>query len=202
MRVNRYIADTGHCSRREADRLIAEGRVTVGGLRARIGAELPEGAEVRVDGNVLSARTAARGQRRHVYIALNKPVGNTCTTQGSGTGKIVRASAFKRINEVLGPPVRSDADAESLQGRIRCVWRFFDLGGFGRCECIHGGQSFHEPSSEAASLSRSAAASACPRLASATRTTSPMTSTAGLLQPAAAEVMVPRSATVVRCPGR
>ena len=55
MRVNRYIADTGFCSRREADRLVAEGRVTVNGLRARIGAEVGEGDEVRIDGNKLSA---------------------------------------------------------------------------------------------------------------------------------------------------
>ena len=75
MRLNRHIADSGFCSRREADRLIAEGRVTVNGMRARIGAELGEGDEVRVDGNVLAARAAAKGQRRHVYIALNKPVG-------------------------------------------------------------------------------------------------------------------------------
>ena len=71
MRLNRYIADTGACSRREADRLIAEGRVTVNGVRARIGTELGDGDEVRVDGNPLAARTAARGKRRHVYIALN-----------------------------------------------------------------------------------------------------------------------------------
>ena len=40
MRVNRYIADSGHCSRREADRLVGEGRATVNGLRAGIGAEV------------------------------------------------------------------------------------------------------------------------------------------------------------------
>src|SRR5690606_33457480 len=81
MRLNRYISDTGHCSRREADRLIGEGRVTVNGLRARIGAEVGEGDEVLVDGQVLRPRAAARGKRRHVYIALNKPVGITCTTE-------------------------------------------------------------------------------------------------------------------------
>ena len=80
MRLNRHIADTGFCSRREADRLIAEGRVAVNGVRARIGAELGEGDEVRVDGNPLAARIASQGNRRHVYIALNKPEGITCTT--------------------------------------------------------------------------------------------------------------------------
>ncbi len=115
MRVNRYIADTGFCSRREADRLIAEGRVTVGGLRARIGAELPEEgdrrAEVRVDGNLLSARTAARGQRRHVYIALNKPVGITCTTEASVKGNIVD---FVGHQQRIFPIGRLDKDSEGL----------------------------------------------------------------------------------------
>ena len=89
MRLNRYIADTGACSRREADRLIAEGRVTVNGVRARIGTELGEGDEVRVDGNPLAARVAARGKRRHVYIALNKPVGITSTTEADVKGNVV-----------------------------------------------------------------------------------------------------------------
>ena len=47
MRLNKFIADSGFCSRREADRLIGEGRVTVDGQRARVGAELPEGAKVK-----------------------------------------------------------------------------------------------------------------------------------------------------------
>src|SRR3546814_10119817 len=68
MRLNKHISDTGFCSRREADRLIGEGRVTVNGQRARIGAEVGEGDEVKVDGQALRARSAAKGQRRHVYI--------------------------------------------------------------------------------------------------------------------------------------
>ena len=72
MRLNKFIGDSGHCSRREADRLIAEGRVTVDGVRARVGAELPEGAEVRIDGRPLSARQAAPGKRRlqHGFVVL------------------------------------------------------------------------------------------------------------------------------------
>ena len=111
MRLNRYIADAGFCSRREADRLIAEGRVTVGGLRARIGTELPEGAEVRIDGDVLSARTAAKGQRRHVYIALNKPVGITCTTEESVKGNI---ADFVDHQQRIFPIGRLDKDSEGL----------------------------------------------------------------------------------------
>ena len=111
MRLNRHIADSGFCSRREADRLIAEGRVTVNGLRARIGAELGEGDEVRVDGNKLAARTAAKGQRRHVYIALNKPVGITCTTEASVKGNIVD---FVGHEQRIFPIGRLDKDSEGL----------------------------------------------------------------------------------------
>ena len=111
MRLNRHIADSGHCSRREADRLIGEGRVTVNGLRARIGTELGEADEVRIDGNPLAARTAAKGQRRHVYIALNKPVGITCTTESSVKGNIVELVDHPQRIFPIG---RLDKDSEGL----------------------------------------------------------------------------------------
>jgi len=111
MRLNRHIADAGVCSRREADRLIAEGRVTVNGLRARIGAELGEGDEVRIDGNALPARAAAKGQRRHVYIALNKPVGITCTTESGVKDNIVD---FVDHAHRIFPVGRLDKDSEGL----------------------------------------------------------------------------------------
>lgn len=111
MRLNRYISDTGHCSRREADRLIGEGRVTVNGLRARIGAEVGEGDEVLVDGQALRPRAAARGRRRHVYIALNKPVGITCTTESAVKGNIVD---FVGHEQRIFPIGRLDKDSEGL----------------------------------------------------------------------------------------
>ncbi len=111
MRVNRYIADSGHCSRREADRLVGEGRVTVNGLRAGIGAEVGEGDEVRIDGNPLAARVAAKGQRRHVYIALNKPVGITCTTESGVKGNIVDLVDHA---ERIFPIGRLDKESEGL----------------------------------------------------------------------------------------
>ena len=111
MRLNKHISDTGACSRREADRLIAEGRVTVNGLRARVGAEVGEGDEVRVDGQPLRARTAAKGQRRHVYIALNKPVGITCTTESSVKDNIVD---FVGHEQRIFPIGRLDKDSEGL----------------------------------------------------------------------------------------
>ena len=111
MRLNRYISDTGHCSRREADRLIGEGRITVNGLRARIGAEVGEDDEVRVDGQPLKPRSAAQGKRRHVYIALNKPVGVTCTTESSVKGNIVD---FVGHEQRIFPIGRLDKDSEGL----------------------------------------------------------------------------------------
>jgi len=111
MRLNKYISDTGFASRREADRLISEGRVTVNGLRARIGAELGEDDDVRIDGNRLQARTAAKGRRRHVYIALNKPVGITCTTEAGVKDNIVD---FVGHAERIFPIGRLDKDSEGL----------------------------------------------------------------------------------------
>ena len=111
MRLNKYIADTGTCSRREADRLIAAGRVAVNGERARIGAELAEGDIVAIDGERLAARTAAAGKRRHVYIALNKPVGVTCTTEPGVKGNIVD---FVGHEQRIFPIGRLDKDSEGL----------------------------------------------------------------------------------------
>ena len=111
MRLNKHISDTGACSRREADRLIAEGRVSVNGLRARVGAEVGEGDEILVDGQPLRARSAAKGQRRHVYIALNKPVGITSTTESSVKGNIVD---FVGHEQRIFPIGRLDKDSEGL----------------------------------------------------------------------------------------
>ena len=111
MRLNKHISDTGFCSRREADRLIAEGRVTVNGMRARVGAEVGEGDEVKVDGQGLRVRTAVKGQRRHVYIVLNKPVGITCTTESSVKENIVD---FVGHQERIFPIGRLDKDSEGL----------------------------------------------------------------------------------------
>jgi 23S rRNA pseudouridine2604 synthase len=111
MRLNKHISDTGFCSRREADQLIAEGRVTVNGLRARVGSEVGEGDEVRVDGQPLRARAAAKGQRRHVYIALNKPVGITSTTESSVKDNIVD---FVGHEQRIFPIGRLDKDSEGL----------------------------------------------------------------------------------------
>lgn len=73
-RLNKFVADSGYCSRREADRLIAEGRVQVDGRPGALGDRVLPGMRVTVDGQSLSGR----GEK--VYIALNKPAGIVCTT--------------------------------------------------------------------------------------------------------------------------
>ena len=111
VRLNKHIAETGFCSRREADRLIAERRVTVNGQAAGMGAVVGEGDTVLVDGQPLKARTAKAGKRRHVYIALNKPVGITCTTEASVKGNIVD---FVGHEQRIFPIGRLDKDSEGL----------------------------------------------------------------------------------------
>src|SRR5690606_15201018 len=81
------------------------------GVRARVGAELPEGAEVRIGGRALGARKAAPGKRRHVYIALNKPVGVTSTTESGVKGNIVD---FVGHEQRIFPVGRLDKDSEGL----------------------------------------------------------------------------------------
>lgn len=110
-RLNKHIAESGFCSRREADRLIAERRVTVNGQPGGVGAVVGEGDEVRVDGQPLKARAAKAGKRKHVYIALNKPVGITCTTESSVKGNIVD---FVGHEQRIFPIGRLDKDSEGL----------------------------------------------------------------------------------------
>ena len=111
MRLNKHISDTGLCSRREADRLISAGKVSVNGIRARIGSEVGEGDKVLVDGQPLPKRIAAKGKRQHIYIALNKPVGVTCTTESGVKGNIVD---FVGHDRRIFPIGRLDKESEGL----------------------------------------------------------------------------------------
>ena len=75
MRINKFISESGKASRRQADRLVEEGRVTINGKKAKIGDQVNPGDEVLVNGS------AARVARNNVYIAVHKPVGITSTTE-------------------------------------------------------------------------------------------------------------------------
>ncbi|MBL0048715.1 MAG: 23S rRNA pseudouridine(2604) synthase RluF [Bacteroidetes bacterium] len=73
-RLNKYISDTGTCSRREADRLIEKGRVTVNGKAPELGTKVSDADEIKIDGQLLKSKEAP------IYIAFHKPIGITCTT--------------------------------------------------------------------------------------------------------------------------
>lgn len=77
-RINKYLSEVGYCSRREADKLIEQGRVTINGLVPEMGTKIVEADEVAVDGQVISPPA-----KKNVYIALNKPIGIVCTTDTS-----------------------------------------------------------------------------------------------------------------------
>ena len=74
VRINKYIADSGLCSRREADTYISEGKVRLNGKKAKMGDRVMEGDSVSVNGKEIG-----RKKEKHVYIALNKPAGIVCT---------------------------------------------------------------------------------------------------------------------------
>ncbi|MFD0862891.1 23S rRNA pseudouridine(2604) synthase RluF [Sungkyunkwania multivorans] len=75
IRINKYLSEVGFCSRRAADKLIDQGRVTINGVVPEMGTKISAGDEVRVDGKLV-----ASPQEAHTYIAFNKPVGIVCTT--------------------------------------------------------------------------------------------------------------------------
>ncbi|MBY7808229.1 23S rRNA pseudouridine(2604) synthase RluF [Vibrio fluvialis] len=82
-RLNKYISETGFCSRREADKLIEQGRVTINGQLPEMGTKVTDNDEVCIDDKPL------RSKEKPVYIALNKPTGITCTTERDIPGNIV-----------------------------------------------------------------------------------------------------------------
>jgi 23S rRNA pseudouridine2604 synthase len=108
VRLNKYLSESGACSRREADGFISEGRVTVNGVPAALGTQVEDGDDVRLDGDQIGA---ARKHTRPVYIALNKPVGITCTTERHVAGNIVD---FVDHPERVFPIGRLDKDSEGL----------------------------------------------------------------------------------------
>lgn len=106
IRLNKYLAGCGVCSRREADKLIEEGRVLVNGSPASVGGKVSPGDEVRVDGRLL------QGPESKVVLAFYKPVGVTCTERDPHAEKI--------LSDLVKYPVRVtyagrlDRDSEGL----------------------------------------------------------------------------------------
>lgn len=104
-RLNKFIADSGYCSRREADRLIEEGRVQVDGRTGSLGDRVLDGMTVIVDGHPLSGRGA------RVYIILNKPRGIVCTADPREPMNVVDYIAYPIR---IFPVGRLDKDSEGL----------------------------------------------------------------------------------------
>ena len=104
-RLNKYIADSGYCSRREADRLISEGRVRLDGRVGALGDRVLPGMDVTVDGKRLS------GEGEKVYLLLNKPMGIVCTADPREPMNVVDYLVYPRR---VFPVGRLDKDSEGL----------------------------------------------------------------------------------------
>lgn len=108
-RLNKYISETGLCSRREADKLIEQNRVTINDKLPELGTKVFPGDTVKVDGKTIGATAKDKSDR--VYIAYHKPIGITCTTERHVKGNIIDA-----INhpERIFPIGRLDKPSEGL----------------------------------------------------------------------------------------
>ena len=105
VRLNKYLSEAGVCSRREADRLILDGRVTVDGRRAETGMRILPGQVVRVGKKIVS-----RGDEM-IVLAVNKPKGIVCTEERRERNSIVRFLKYPVRVTYIG---RLDKDSRGL----------------------------------------------------------------------------------------
>ncbi|MGB2741251.1 MAG: 23S rRNA pseudouridine(2604) synthase RluF [Cognaticolwellia sp.] len=108
-RLNKYISDSGYCSRRFADKLIENSRVTINGKVPELGTKVVPGDRVCVDGNEIKASDSNHTDR--IYIAYNKPIGITCTTEKHIKGNIIDAIGHTKRIFPIG---RLDKPSEGL----------------------------------------------------------------------------------------
>lgn len=104
-RLNKYISESGICSRREADKYIESGKVTINGETAEVGSKVSPEDVVIVNGRRINPKS------KKVYLALNKPVGITCTTELNVKGNII---TFLNYPERIFPIGRLDKPSEGL----------------------------------------------------------------------------------------
>lgn len=106
-RINKYLSEAGYCSRRAADQLLAEGRVTINGVVPELGTKVQAGDQVEVDGKSILNDTSPS-----VYIAFHKPIGIVCTTDS----RVEKDNIIDFINhpERIFPIGRLDKPSEGL----------------------------------------------------------------------------------------
>ena len=105
-RINKFLSETGYCSRREADKLLEEGRITINGIIPEMGTKVSPQDEVRVDGKLVREKF-----EKPVYLAFNKPVGIECTTNLDVRYNIVD---FINYHQRIFPIGRLDKASEGL----------------------------------------------------------------------------------------
>ena len=106
IRINKFLSEVGYCSRREADKLLEQGRITINGKIPELGTKVLPTDEVRVNGQLVTEKEEPK-----IYLAVNKPVGIECTTNQSVRGNIVD---FLNYPERIFPVGRLDKDSEGL----------------------------------------------------------------------------------------
>ena len=106
-RINKFLSEAGYCSRRAADKLIEQRRVTINGVVPEMGTKIAPGDEVHVDGELIS-----NSKEKHVYLAFNKPIGIVCTTDS----KVEKDNIIDYINYPtrIFPIGRLDKPSEGL----------------------------------------------------------------------------------------
>lgn len=105
VRLNKYIAEAGVCSRRDADKLIAAGRVKIDGKQAEAGMKIQAGQKVTVDGKLISK------EEKQIYLAFYKPRGIVCTEDTRETHNIIEYMKYPKRITYCG---RLDKDSEGL----------------------------------------------------------------------------------------
>jgi 23S rRNA pseudouridine2604 synthase len=106
VRINKFLSETGFCSRREADKLIEQGRVTINGVVPEMGTKISTNDEVRVNGKLVR-----ENRKKRIYLAFNKPAGIECTTNQDVRDNIVD---YINYHERIFPIGRLDKASEGL----------------------------------------------------------------------------------------
>ena len=107
IRVNKYLSEAGFCSRREADKLLSQGRITINGKKPALGAKVGPHDQVKVD-----RKRVGKPKTKHVYIAFNKPTGIVSSKHTKGQKNTI--VEFINHKERIFPVGRLDKDSDGL----------------------------------------------------------------------------------------